>query len=149
LVDFFDRVLLLKRAPFFAEVETDDLRHVARALEEQVFESGEPVFRIDERGDHMYIVVSGRVGISTARDVRAKDFIAELGEGECFGEMNLVDELPRSATALALEATHLLTLEKARLRSLLMSYPAIAVGMLRALSLRLREAHRRARGQGR
>ncbi len=149
MVDFFERVLLLKRAPFFAEVETDDLRHVARALEEQAFAAGEQVFRIDERGDHMYIVVSGRVGISTARDARAKDFIAELGEGECFGEMNLVDELPRSATAVALEATHLLTLEKARLRNLLMSYPAIAVGMLRALSLRLREAHRRARGQGR
>lgn len=149
LVDFFDRVLLLKRAPVFAEVETDDLRHVARALEEQNFAAGEQVFRINERGDHMYIVVSGRIGISISPDPRQKELIAVLEEGECFGEMNLLDELPRSATAHALADSSLLTLEKARLRSLLMSYPAISVGMLRALSLRLREAHRRSREQGR
>lgn len=149
MIDFFDRVLLLKRAPFFADVATDDLRHLARALEEETFAAGERIFAIDERGDEMYVIASGRVGISINRDARAQDFIAVLGEGECFGEMNLLDELPRSATAQALEDTHLLTLEKARLRGLLMSYPAIAIGMLRAFSLRLRQAHDRARRRSR
>jgi CRP-like cAMP-binding protein len=145
VIDFFDRILLLKRAPFFADVATDDLRHVARVLEEESFAAGERIFAIDERGDEMYLIASGRVGISIHRDPNARDFIVVLGEGECFGEMNLLDELPRSATALALDDTHVLTLQKARLRGLLMSYPGIAIGMLRAFSLRLRHAHERAR----
>jgi CRP-like cAMP-binding protein len=149
MIDFFARVLFLKKAPFFAEVDTDDLRYVAQALEEQTYRAGERVFDINERGDHMYLVASGRVGISIAADPSVKEFIAVLGEGECFGEMNLLDELPRSATAHVLDDAHLLVLEKARLRSLLMSYPAIGVGMLRAFSLRLREAHRRARERAR
>ena len=145
MIDFFERVLFLKRAPVFAEVDTDDLRYVAQAVEEQTFVAGERIFDINERGDHMYIVASGKVGISIAPDPSVQDFIAVLGEGECFGEMNLLDELPRSATALALDDTHVLTLQKARLRGLLMSYPGIAIGMLRAFSLRLRHAHERAR----
>jgi len=149
MIDFFERVLFLKRAPVFAEVDTDDLRYVAQAVEEQTFVAGERIFDINERGDHMYIVASGKVGISIAPDPSVQDFIAVLGEGECFGEMNLLDELPRSATAHVLEDARLLVLEKARLRSLLMSYPAIGVGMLRAFSLRLRDAHSRARERSR
>lgn len=145
MTEFFDRVLALKRAPFFAEVDTDDLRHVARALEEQTYTAGERVFDIGQRGDHMYVIVGGRVGISIAPDPAARDFIAVLGPGESFGEMNLLDELPRSATAHVIEDARLLALEKVSLRALLMSYPAIGLGMLRAFSLRLRAAHRRSR----
>jgi CRP-like cAMP-binding protein len=57
--------------------------------------------------------------------------------------MNLLDDLPRSASAYALEDTTLLTLEKTCLRSLLQNYPEIGIGMLRSLSLRVREANNR------
>jgi CRP-like cAMP-binding protein len=145
MADLFERVLLLKNAPFFAEVETDDLRFVAQALEEESYSAGERVFDINDRGDHMYVIVSGRVGISINPDPRTREFIVELGQGDCFGEMNLLDELPRSATAHVLEDSRLLALDKAALRRLIMSYPSLAIGMLRGFSMRLREAHERAR----
>ncbi|HBE91622.1 MAG TPA: hypothetical protein DDW55_03510 [Gammaproteobacteria bacterium] len=141
--DLFERILLLKRSPVFAEVKTEDLRVVAQSLEEERYFKGDRVFDINEYGDRMYIVASGRIGISLHTDSSSQDFITELGAGECFGEMNLIDELPRSATAHVLEDTTLLSLEKSRLRGLVINYPELSLGMLKGLSLRLRQVNQK------
>ena len=141
--DLFERIMLLKRSPVFAEVKTEDLRVVAQSLEEEQYFKGDRVFDINEYGDRMYIVQNGRIGISLHTDTSQLDFIAELEAGECFGEMNLIDELPRSATAHVLEDTTLLSLEKSRLRGLVINYPELSLGMLKGLSLRLRQANQK------
>ncbi|MGB5439117.1 MAG: cyclic nucleotide-binding domain-containing protein [Gammaproteobacteria bacterium] len=143
MLDLFERLILLKQAPIFSMVSTDDLRLVAQALETQQFFEGERIFEINDQGDHLYILVSGKVGISIDPDPSASDYIATLQAGDCFGEMNLLDNLPRSATAHVLEDTVVLSLDKARLKGLMQSYPDISIGMLRSLSLRLREANRK------
>ena len=141
--DLFERILLLKRSPVFSEVKTEDLRVVAQSLEEEQYFKGDRVFDINEYGDRMYIVQNGRIGISLHTDSSKQDFIAELEAGECFGEMNLIDELPRSATAHVLEDTTLLCLEKSRLRGLVINYPELSLGMLKGLSLRLRQVNQK------
>lgn len=141
--DLFERLLLLKESPMFSKVATDDLRLVAQALDEQSFFAGQHIFEINEQGNRLYLLVSGRVGIALDGTDSGGGYISILGPGECFGEMNLLDDLPRSASAHALEDTTVLTLEKTRLRGLLQSYPEIGIGMLRSLSLRLREANNR------
>ena len=138
---FLDRLLLLKRSPLFGEVSTDDLRVVVEQLREEACFTGEHIFDIHDPGDQMYILVSGKVGISLADDPRSEDFVSVLGPGECFGEMGLLDDLPRSATARVLEDAVVLCLEKERLRGLVVSYPELAFGLLRSLSLRLRSAN--------
>lgn len=144
--DLFERLLLLKQSPIFSLVSTDDLRVVAGVLEQKQFFTGDRIFEINDQGDHLYLLVSGKVGISIDPDPASRNFIATLGPGDCFGEMNLLDDLPRSATAHVLEDATVLTLEKSRLRGLILSYPEISIGMLRALSMRLREANRRTAG---
>lgn len=139
--DLFEHVFLLKRVPFFALLRTDQLRHIAPILEPIEWLAGEYAFFMGDRGHEMYIIVSGHVGISLHDDPERKEFIAEMKAGECFGEMGILDELPRSATIHILEDTQALTLSKERLDGLLMSYPELGVGMLRALSKRLREAN--------
>jgi CRP/FNR family cyclic AMP-dependent transcriptional regulator len=146
--DLFDRLLMLKQSPVFSLVPTDDLRQVAQALEERKFFSGDRIFEINAQGDNLYILVSGRVGISIDPDPARKNFIATLGSGDCFGEMNLLDDKPRSATAHVIEDSVVLSLDKSRLRGLILSYPEISIGMLRSLSLRLREANLRATPTG-
>ena len=141
--DLFDRLILLKQSPIFSMVMTDDLRVVAQSMEKQPFFSGDHVFEIGDQGDHLYIIVSGEIGISLDTNPDSSRYISRLGPGDCFGEMNLLDDLPRSATASVLVDTVLLSLEKTRLRGLIQSYPDMSVGMLRSLSLRLREANRR------
>ena len=141
--DLFDRLMLLKRSPMFSMVSTDDLRMVAQALEMQEYFRGDRVFEINQQGDYLYLLVSGRIGISIEQDPSSREFIATLGPGESFGEMNLLDDLPRSATAQVLEDSTVLALEKTRLKRLIQSYPDISIGMLRSLSLRIRELNTR------
>jgi CRP-like cAMP-binding protein len=139
--DIFDRLMLLKQSPVFSMVSTDDLRVVAQSLEKQEYFAGDRVFEINDQGDHLYILVSGKIGITIDKDPCSENYIAMLEHGETFGEMNLLDDLPRSATAQVLEDATVLTLEKTRLRGLIQSYPDISIGMLRSMSLRIREVN--------
>lgn len=133
-----ERILLLKRVPFFELLRTDQLRYVAPILEPIAWVAGERVFDLGAPGHEMYIIVKGRVGISLSANPEDKSFVAEIREGDCFGEMGILDDLPRSASAHVLEDTEALALGKEKLHGLLLSYPELGVGMLRALSRRLR-----------
>jgi CRP-like cAMP-binding protein len=141
MTDIFELILLLKSSPVFEQVATEDLRYVAQAMEPESYLAGERIFDINENGDYMYLIKDGRVGISLNPDPARKNFVAELGPGECFGEMNLLDDLPRSATAHVLEDSSLLSLEKGQLKRLIVHYPELALGMLKGLSLRLRDTN--------
>lgn len=139
--DIFDRLILLKQSPVFSMVSTNDLRVVAQSLEIQEYFAGDRVFEINDQGDHLYLLVSGKIGISIDKNPSSKNYISILEHGETFGEMNLLDDLPRSATAHVLEDATVLTLEKTRLRGLIQSYPDISIGMLRSMSLKIREVN--------
>lgn len=138
MADIFDRILLLKNSSIFSEVNTENLLVVAQTLEEEFYIKGDHVFDIDDLGDKMFMIQTGKVGISTNNDNNPSDFIATLGEGDCFGEMNLLDDLPRSATAHILVDAKILSLEKDKLTGLILKYPELSLGMLKSLSIRLR-----------
>ncbi|MDH5613297.1 MAG: cyclic nucleotide-binding domain-containing protein [Gammaproteobacteria bacterium] len=138
--DLFDKVLLLKKSDIFNEINTEDLRFVADALEEEQYFSGDRIFEKNDRGEYMYLIIEGQVGIALEKNL--DEFVATLSSGECFGEMNLLDDLPRSASAVVMKDVRLLKLSRARLRGLIMSYPELGMGMLKSLSLRLRETTR-------
>jgi len=144
----FERILLLKRVPFFEMLRTEQLSQVALLLDETGWVAGEVVFFKGDPGEEMYIISRGRIGISLHDDYSAKDFVAALGAGECFGEMGLLDDLPRSATAHVLEDSEAFVLSKDKLHGLLLSYPELGVGMLRAMSRRLRQANDALTAQG-
>lgn len=138
---FLERLLLLKRSPLFGEVQTDDLRVVVEQLREDACFVGERIFDIHDPGDEMYIVMSGKVGISLNEDPAVAQFVSVIGPGECFGEMGVLDDMPRSATAHVVEDAILLCLDRDKLRGLIVSYPELALGLLRSLSLRLRNTN--------
>ena len=139
--DLFERILLLKNSSAFSQVKTEDLKEVAQSLEEETYFTGERVFDINEYGDCMYILQKGKIGISLDKNNKDNTYIAELSEGDCFGEMNLLDDLPRSASAHVLEDSILLSLEKSQLRGLIINYPELSFGMLKSLCARLRQAN--------
>lgn len=134
----FERIMLLKGVPFFELLRTDQLRYLAAALEPVAWPGKEVIFETGEAGDAMYIIVSGKVGISLGDTPSFEDFIVELGPGEFFGEMAILDDQPRSASAVTVEDTEAYSLGKDKTRGLLLAYPELGTGMLRALSRRLR-----------
>jgi len=137
----FDRILLLKRVPFFALLRTDQLRHIVPMLEPAGWASGECVLEKGDPSDCLDMVLSGRVGIVLHDDPESTEYVAHLKQGDCFGEMGLLDDLPRSATAYVLETVEALSLSRVRLHGMLKAYPELGIGMLAALSGRLREAN--------
>ena len=105
----------------------------------RTFGNGDVIFGEGSVGKHMYVVVSGRVDIRMkAGDGEAG--VATLGKGELFGEMALVDSLPRSASAIAVgDDTSVVEIDHAQFAYLVGQQPAFALIILKALSLRLRD----------
>jgi CRP/FNR family transcriptional regulator, cyclic AMP receptor protein len=134
----FERVLLLTKVPLFACLRTDQLSRLAQLLEPVAWPKGVRVFDMGEIGLELYIITAGRIGISVDPDPSRQAFISELKAGDSLGEMALIDNEPRSATAHVLEDTQALALDNEKFQGLLLSYPELGIGMLRALSQRLR-----------
>lgn len=138
MTDIFDRILMLKKSSIFSEVNTENLLIVAQELEEEIYIKGDHIFKIGDRGNRMYMVESGIVGISTCSSNPSGNFLARFECGECFGEMNLLDDLPRSATAYVIENSTVLSLEKDKLHRLIIRHPHLSLGIMKSLSIRLR-----------
>lgn len=103
---------------------SDNVRSVA---------AGEVIFSQGDTGDEMFIVRSGQV------EVRVGDkIIATINEDEAFGEMALVDDRPRSATAVAVTATELVPLSRKRFLFMVQQAPDFALTMLQVFAQRLR-----------
>jgi CRP-like cAMP-binding protein len=105
----------------------------------RAFGNGDVIFEEGSVGKHMYVVVSGSVRIvkKTGGEVAV---VATLGKGELFGEMALVDSLPRSASAVAAgDDTSVVEIDHAQFAYLVGQQPAFALVILKALSLRLRK----------
>ena len=88
----------LRSIPIFSELGRRELASVERILHKREYSAGEIIFRQDEPGLGMYIIESGRVSILTDD---ALNNMTELGDGEFFGELPLLDGGSRSATAVA------------------------------------------------
>lgn len=133
-----ETILLLKKAPLFEMLRTDQLRHVVPVLEPTGWAAGERVFDLGETGDEMYFITRGRVGISLVPGNKPVNLVNQLAAGDYFGEMALLDDQVRSATVHVLEDSEALRLGREQLNGLLLTYPELGIGMLRAMSQRLR-----------
>ena len=134
-----EKVLLLKSAKVFAEVEAEDLAPMAHAAEEQSFAAGETILEEGELGDVLYLLVDGRVTVR-----RGGVTLATLGPGETFGEMAVLDAEPRSATVVAEVDTTCLAIASEDFYDVLREQVEIAEGVIRMLTHRLRAADRAA-----
>ncbi len=98
---------LLRGIPLFADLTRAELLAVEEILHERSYLAGEIVFEEGDEGLGMYLVVSGRVEILRS-GAGGRGRLAEVGPGEFFGELALLDDAPRSASARAMESTRLL-----------------------------------------
>jgi CRP-like cAMP-binding protein len=124
------------------------LRRMAVLVQELNFKRGDPVFSHGDDGDGLYLIISGAVRISRTVSGIGEEALAVLKPGMYFGEMSIVDDdVPRSADAIAHEATRLLKLPKDDLRDLMFVDRELAYELLwrfvRTLSGRLRDSNDR------
>lgn len=114
---------------------------IAKGSQERSYSAGTTLFAQGDASVDLYVIKTGQVRIIQARDPdRAEEVPATPGTGDVLGEMALLDDLPRSATAEAIEDTTVLLLPVWEFREILRRYPDIAVKLLGVLSRRLRKA---------
>ena len=109
------------------------------------FESGEEIFRMGDLTREAYIIEFGKVEISSMNEGKKLVF-AELGAGEIFGEMSMIDDAPRSATAIALENTQVVIIQRARFQRPLQAVNPLMNMMLRVILIRFRDSIRKFSG---
>jgi CRP-like cAMP-binding protein len=132
-------VEFLRRVRLFQELDDHTLREIGNAAVEQRWEAGQEIVREGDTGVGMFIVRSGKVEIVQEHAGKSEK-VRELGPGDVFGEMALLDEFPRSATVRAIEPTTCLGITRWHFRGILESHPQIALKLLPILTKRLRAA---------
>jgi CRP/FNR family cyclic AMP-dependent transcriptional regulator len=144
MLSVMEIILALKSTPLFREVPGEGLKRLSDFVQEKTVRANEVVFAEQDLGDEMYLVRSGRV--SVLQDVGGEPTRVDVvTEGGHFGEMAIIDDSPRSATAVADEDSSLLVLHKNDFRSAVMDYPDIAFEVFRELTRRLRNSDARYR----
>jgi ATP/ADP translocase/HEAT repeat protein len=131
-----ERILLLKSASIFEQVAAEDLAPIAHASDWRSYRAGEEVFAQGDMGDELFVLVSGKVAV-----IQSGQELAQLGPGEAFGEMAVLDAEPRSATIRCLEDTEVLAIGSEEFYEVLHEQMEIAEGVLRMLTRRLRRAN--------
>ncbi len=129
---------VLRRIPLFASLSEMGQEDLASMLRRKSLEKGETLFRQGDEGGALYIILQGRIKISVSRRMD-KVTLAILGQGEFLGEMALLDGLPRSADAVALEESQLYALNRKDFLSFLKHNENAVHAILSSLSMRLRK----------
>jgi CRP-like cAMP-binding protein len=127
------RTRLIGGCPLFTGVVGDDLTAIGDRAIEVDFPANHVIARQGEVGTGFFVIVEGAV-----RVVRDANEIARLGAGDFFGEMSVIDGLPRVAQVVTTEPTRCLALASWEFERLVLDHPTIGLAILRGLSARLR-----------
>jgi serine/threonine protein kinase len=100
----------------FADFSDADLASVIQVSREESYQEGETIFHEGAGGSTMYVVARGRVSVRKMSGTREVE-IKQVSKGECFGEMAVISQMPRSATVVALQDTEVVAISGAVLRS--------------------------------
>jgi len=131
---------LLAACPLFRGIDADGLAALAEKAAQVDFPAGHVIARQGEIGTGFFVVISGRV-----RVVRDGATVATLGGGEFFGELSVLDRMPRNASVVADEPTSCLALASWDFDAVLLEQPALTLAILRGVARRLREVTESAR----
>jgi CRP/FNR family cyclic AMP-dependent transcriptional regulator len=115
----------------------------------QSYRKSEVIFEEGSIGSEMYLIHSGRVLLSVRQDGTRQTPLVVLNPGDFFGEMALVDDSPRSATAsAATDNTQLIVLDRARFLFMVRQQPEFALSLMHTLCQRLRDMDKRLSPEG-
>lgn len=137
------KISFLHSTKLFEKIPLRNIIYVLDALQERSYVKGETVFSEGEIGRALFIVSSGRIDLFRNAPDGSKKKISSISPGEFFGEMALLEERPRTTTAIAGEDSRVFLLFKIKLEALLYSKPSIGViistQLAKIISARLRE----------
>jgi len=133
MLSILERTIILKGTKLFENVPGEDIYYIAQVMEEERLGKGALLFQKGDKGDYLYIIVTGEILIH----VEDREFTRHR-KGEYFGEMALLDDAPRSTSATALEETLLLKVNQDNFLNIMMDRREVRKSIMRMLNERLR-----------
>ena len=130
-----DAASLLATVPIFGALDDKKRKSMASSGKEFSYKDGDTIVDEGAMGVGFYMILDGSTEVRKGGKV-----LAELGKGQFFGEMSLIDGSPRSADVVAVAPTKCWTLSSWAFEALVKSYPEIALTMLKEMAKRLRGA---------
>ena len=129
---------LLRDIYFFRGLTEDDLAKVAAACREEHFTAGDMICREGSPADRFFIILEGTVEVWKDWGDPEADQLAVHGPGHLFGELALIDELPRSATVVARDAARLLSVGRQDFHRIITENASVALSVMRSVSSMVR-----------
>ncbi len=131
---------LLSEVEMFSMLDDDERAVLAGVVDRETLAAGAVLFKAGDPGDALFVVKRGNIELSVKDNVGQKIVLHSAGAGDVFGELALLDAGPRTATAIAVEETELIVLDREDLVLLFKKKPEAALHMLAAMGKMTRKA---------
>lgn len=129
----------LESSKLFSQLSPADLQKLQEVTQEIQFKEGDQIFKEGDPGNGAYVVKTGAVQISGLLSSGQRQLFSRVLPGDVFGEMSVLDDLPRSATASAEKSTSVYFVPREPMVRLLRSSPDLAISLVQEISRRLRD----------
>ncbi|MFH1715248.1 MAG: cyclic nucleotide-binding domain-containing protein [Elusimicrobiota bacterium] len=137
-----EKIAFLKTCPIFSRLEDFEMRKVYNIMFQKTYPANDLIFEEGKIGKALFFILSGNISILKKRTDNKEKEIAKLHAGDFFGEMALLEELPRSASVKTNEPTKVYLIYKSNFDELISSNPKIGIkiilNIVKILSSRLR-----------
>ena len=138
--DLGEALEFMRGVPIFTDINENELAKIVRVGVRKKYKKGSIILLEEETGAALFVILSGKVKIIRTDDDGREVILSILGENDFFGEMSILDGLARSASVVAITKTELFMIHRRDFLKLLEDVPAVAVSLLKELTMRLRKA---------
>jgi CRP/FNR family cyclic AMP-dependent transcriptional regulator len=130
---------MMRRIPLFQLLDDDELAELAAHIDEAHYRANQTIFKTGDPGNNMHVVLDGKVETFILDDDGERLVLDTVEAGDIFGELSLLDNEPRSASAVALVPTRTFIIDRDDLQRLFTKKPAAALDILAILGKRIRQ----------
>ena len=131
---------ILRNVPIFSSLNDETLLQIDQVCIKKNYQKGTIILFEHDEGNAFFFIVKGEVKISRESDDGREVILSLLQDADVFGEMSLLDGLPRSANVTAMENTELYMIKREDFLELLNNHPDVSIALLEEITHRLREA---------
>ncbi|HMP82920.1 MAG TPA: ATP-binding protein [Verrucomicrobiota bacterium] len=132
-------MVALESVKLFRDLRPEEMRALRAISREKRFAAGQVIFEEGDPGDAAYVLKDGLVEIGSGVNPSERRVFSQFQPGEVFGEMSVIEHMPRSATAIAAKDSVVYFIPSGEMLSLVERSPALALSLLKEISARLRE----------
>jgi CRP/FNR family cyclic AMP-dependent transcriptional regulator len=133
---------ILKQVPLFSRLDDDEAAVLAAQVELRTFKARQRIYKMGQTGGRAYVIVSGRVSITTVDEDKQEVVVDEPGQGDFFGFASMLEQTPHETEAVAVEETTCIEVDREDILVLIQRKPHAGMDMLAQLGHQFHSSHK-------